>query len=357
VFLAALLHRLPRDVLGRFRLLVRPETVLRWHRDLLARRHAARSRPKRPGRPRSVGSVRLLVLRLARENPCWGYRRIHDELLVLGIKTAASTVWEILQQAGIDPAPERTSTTWTDFLRSQADVLLACDFFETVTLTAARLYVLAVIEHATRRIRILGATSHPAASWIAQAARNLVMDLEDAGSRARFLIRDRDRKFPRVFDAVLKDAGIEVVLSGVQMPRMNAFMERWVQTCRRELLDRTLIWNQRHLLRPVRVRAVLQRPPAASGNRQCPATAPIALTHPRARRRHPPPHRQTRPPRRHSPRVPACRLTCADEIFGKHTGTDFRRRLRPALRAPAAQLLRPSVDAGGGGLVSVGHRP
>ena len=251
-FLAALLHRLPRDVLGRFRLLVRPDTVLRWHRDLLARRHAARSRPGRPGRPRTVRSIRLLVLRLARENPSWGYRRIHGELLVLGIKVAASTVWEILRQAGIDPAPDRASTTWASFLRSQADALLACDFFETVTLTGARLYVLAVIEHATRRVRILGATAHPTASWVVQAARNLVMDLENAGSRARFLIRDRDGKFPGLFDTVLKDAGIKVVLSGVQMPRMNSIMERWVQTCRHELLDRTLIWNQRHLLHALR---------------------------------------------------------------------------------------------------------
>ena len=251
-FLAALLHRRPRDVLGRFRLLVRPETVLRWHRDLLARRHAARSRPRRPGRPRTVRSIRLLVLRLAGENPCWGYRRIHGELLVLGIRIAASTVWEILQQAGIDPAPERTSTTWASFLRSQAGALPACDFFETVTLSGVRLYVLAVIEHASRRIRILGATPHPTASWVARAAKNLVMDLEDAGSRARFLIRDRDGKFPGLFDTVLEDAGIEVVLSGVQMPRMNALMERWVQTCRRELLDRTLIWNQRHLLHALR---------------------------------------------------------------------------------------------------------
>jgi transposase len=150
-FLAALLHCLPRDALGRFRLLVRPDTVLRWHRDLLARRRAARSRPKRPGRPRTVRSIRQLVLRLARENPSWGYRRFHGELLVLGIKVAASTVWQILRQAGIDPAPECTSTTWADFLRSQADALLACDFFETVTLTGTRLYVLAVIEHATRQ--------------------------------------------------------------------------------------------------------------------------------------------------------------------------------------------------------------
>jgi putative transposase len=226
-FLAALLHRIPRVVLGRFRLLVRPDTVLRWHQDLLARRHAARSRPKRPGRPRTARSIRLLVLRLARENPGWGYRRIHGELLVLGIKVAASTVWEILQQAGIDPAPEHTSTTWADFLRSQADALLACDFFETVTLTGARLYVLAVIEHATRRIRVLGATPHPTASWVAQAARNLVMDLEDAGSRARFLVRDRDGKFPSLFDTVLADAGIETVLSGVQMPRVK----QWVSHC------------------------------------------------------------------------------------------------------------------------------
>jgi len=117
-------------VLGRFRLLVQPETVLRWHRDLLARRHAASSRPRRPGRPRTVRSIRQLVLRLARENPCWGYRRIHGELLVLGIKSPPPTVWEILQQAGIDPVPDRTSTTWANFLRSQADALIACDFFE-----------------------------------------------------------------------------------------------------------------------------------------------------------------------------------------------------------------------------------
>ena len=250
--LAALLHRLPRDVLKRLHLVVRPDTVLRWHRDMAARRHARRSRPRYPGRPRTVRSVRVLVLRLVRENPGWGYRRVHGELLLLGVKVAASTVWEILHEAGIDPAPERSSTTWADFLRSQAEALLACDFFETVTLSGARLHVLAAIEHASRRIRIMGATAHPTASWVAQAARNLVMDLEDADCRARFLIRDRDGKFPALFDAILVDAGIDVVLSGVRMPRMNSIMERWVQTCRRELLDRTLIWNQSHLLHALR---------------------------------------------------------------------------------------------------------
>ena len=250
--LAALLHRLPRNVLKRLHLVVRPDTVLRWHRDVVAHRHARRSRPRRPGRPRTVRSIRVLVLRLVRENPGWGYRRVHGELLVLGVKVAASTVWEILHDAGIDPAPERSSTTWADFLRSQAEALLACDFFETVTLSGARLHVFAVIEHASRRIRILGATAHPTASWAAQAARNLVMDLDDAGCRARFLIRDRNGKFPGLSGVILADAGIDVVRSGVRMPRMNSIMERWVQTCQRELLDRTLIWNQSHLLHALR---------------------------------------------------------------------------------------------------------
>ncbi len=278
--LAALLHQIPRDVLNRLHLVMRPDTVLRWHRDMVARRHARRSRPRHPGRPRTVRSVRILVLRLVRENPGWGYRRVHGELLVLGVKVAASTVWEILHDAGIDPAPERSSTTCADFLRSQAEGLLACDFFETVTLSGARLYVLAVIEHASRRIRVLGATAHPTASWVTQAARNLVMDLQDAGCRARFLIRDRDGKFPGLFDAILPDAGIDVVLSGgpdaedeldhgavgtdlpARAPGPHADLEPVPPSAR-----------------PAGVRAVLQRAPAASGHRErppAPATARAA---------------------------------------------------------------------------------
>jgi transposase InsO family protein len=193
-----------------------------------------------------------LVLRLAHENSSWGYRRIHGELLVLGVKVAPSTVWEILKDAGIDPAPERTSDSWTTFLRSQAEAILAADFFEAVTLTGARMHILAVIEHASRRVRILGATANPTAGWVTQAARNLAMDLQDAGCRARFLIRDRDGKYPALFDTILADAGIEVVLSGIQMPRMNSIMERWIQSCRRELLDRMLVWNHAHLLHALR---------------------------------------------------------------------------------------------------------
>jgi putative transposase len=279
MFLAALLHRLPRDVLTRFRLLIKPDTVLRWHRNLLARHHAARSRPGRPGRPRTVRSIRRLVLRLAMENPSWGYRRIHGELLVLGIKVAASTVWEVLQQAGIDPAPERASATWADFLRSQADALLACDFFETDTLTGARFYVLAVIEHSTRRVRILGATAHPSSSWVVQAARNLVMDLEDAGSRARFLIRDRDGKFPALFDTILKDAGIQVVLSGVQMPRMNSIMERWgADVPPRTAGPPAHLESASPAACAAGVRALLQRAPAPPDPPGCRTPAPAPRT-------------------------------------------------------------------------------
>ena len=181
------------------------------------------------------------MLRLAREKSTWGHRRIHGELLILGIKVAASTVWEILHEAGIDPAPQRTSDTWATFLRSQAHAILAADFFETTTLTGARLYVLTVIEHTTRRVRILGATTHPSTSWVTQAARNLVMDLDDAGCPVKYLIHDRDGTFPALFDAILADAGLTVMLSGVRMPRMNSIMQRWIQACRHELLDRTLI--------------------------------------------------------------------------------------------------------------------
>ncbi|MEU7005099.1 integrase core domain-containing protein, partial [Nonomuraea sp. NPDC046570] len=250
--LAGLLHRLPMGTLRRLTLLVRPDTILRRHRDLLRRRHAAASAHRRRGRPRTVRSIRVLVLRPARENSSWGYRRIHGELAALGSKVAASTVWEVLKAHGIDPSPEREHTAWSEFLRSQADALPACDFFEVRTLTGARLYVLAVIEHATRRIRILGVTAHPTGQWVTQLGRNLVMDLQDAGSSAKFLIRDRDTKFIAAFDAVPAGAGVRIIKSGVRMPRMNSIMERWIQTCRRELLDRTLIWNQRHLLHVLR---------------------------------------------------------------------------------------------------------
>jgi putative transposase len=251
-FLAALLHRIPRPTLRQIQLIVSPDTILRWHRDLLRRHHGRASRPKQPGRPPTVRRIRALALRLARENPSWGYRRIHGELAALGITVAASTVWEILKVNGIEPAPHRDHLTWATFLRHQAQAILAADFFETTTLTGARLYVLAVIEHASRRIRVLGATAHPTAAWTTQMARNLAMDIQDAATTVKYLIRDRDSRYTAAFDAVLVDSGIAIIKTGIRVPRMNATMERWVRTCRAELLDRTLMLNQAHLVHALR---------------------------------------------------------------------------------------------------------
>ena len=236
--LAALLSVIPKAQRQGLRLLVTPDTILRWHRDVVRRRWAARSRRGRTGRPATRRNVRALVLRLARENPEWGYRRIHGELAGLGVKVAALTVWQILKASGIDPAPlRRTGPTWQQFLRSQAEAILACDFFTADLPGGTQAYVLTVIEHATRRIRILGVTLHPTGGWATQQARNLLMDL---GGRLA-------SNFTAAFDAVLAGAGIRTVLCNVQTPRMNAIAERRIGGCRRELLDRTLIWNQSHL--------------------------------------------------------------------------------------------------------------
>ena len=225
---------------------------MRWHRAIVRCRWAARSIRGKTGRPATRRDIRALVLRLARENPGWGYRRIHGELAGLGVKIAASTVWEILKKAGIDPAPRRTGPAWPEFLRSQAEAILACDLFTADLLDGTQAYVLAVIEHATRRIRILRVTLHPTGEWTAQQARNLLMDLGEQAHRVKFMIRDRGSNYTAAFDAVLADAGIRTVLCNVRTPRMNAIAERWIGGCRRELLDRTLIWNQAHLRRILR---------------------------------------------------------------------------------------------------------
>ncbi|GAA4588564.1 hypothetical protein GCM10023194_40580 [Planotetraspora phitsanulokensis] len=239
--LAGLLHHLPTDKLRHLTLLVRPDTVLRWHCDLLRYRHAAACAPRRRGRQRTIQSIRLLVLRLARENSFMGLPAYPRRTGRARHHRRRLTVWEILKAHGIDPSPGRAHTTWPDFLRNQADAVPACDFFEVRTLTGARLYVFAVIEHATRRIRILGASTHPTEQWVTPLGRNLLRDMQNAGSKARFLIRDRDAKFTAAFDAALADARLQVVKTGIRIPRMNSIMERWIQTCRRELLDHTLI--------------------------------------------------------------------------------------------------------------------
>jgi Integrase core domain. len=247
-FVRLLAGLLPGQRLAGVRLIVTPGTVLRWHRDIVRRRWAAKSRAGKQGRPPTRRSVRALVLRLARENDAWGYRRIHGELAGLGVAVAPSTVWEILKKAGVDPAPRRRGPSWATFLRAQAHAILAADFFTVDLLDGTKVYVLAVIEHATRRIRILGATTHPVQAWVMQQIRNLLMDLEDAEAQIQFVIHDRDASFSRGVDALFQTTGIRVIRGAVEAPRMNSIMERWIASCRRELLDRTLVWNQRHLM-------------------------------------------------------------------------------------------------------------
>jgi len=321
-FLAALLLKLPRPTLRRLSLIVSPETVLRWHRDLLRHRHPRISPTTRPGRPATVGSIRALVVRLARDNPRWGYRRIHSELAILRIKVTPSTVWEILTTHGIHPAPHRDHLTWTTFLRSQAHALLAADCFDINTLTAARPVVLALIEHATHRLRILGATAHPTAAWTTPRARNLVMDLHDAHATVTYLIQDRDSRYTAAFDAVLADSGITTITTGIRLPRINAIMQRWIRTCRTELLDRTLILNQAHLLHiPREFEAFYHDHRTHRALQAAAPLRPLPPTDHRIGSIEPTHHPTKRSTRRHPPRVPPCCLTSTDEIFGTYNGT------------------------------------
>jgi transposase InsO family protein len=238
------LSRLLPPPLRRLRL-VSPRTLLRWHAQLVARRWTYGRR--QPGRPPVAQPVRALVLRIARENPTWGYRRIHGELIGLDHQIAASTVWKILKAAGLDPAPRRSGPTWRQFLARQAQVILAVDFAHVDTVFLRRLYILIVIEHGRRRVHLAGITAHPTGDWVTQQARNLLMDLGDRADRFRFLIRDRDSKFTAAFDAVFVGADIRIIRTPIRAPRANAIAERFIGTLRRECLDHLLITGPRHL--------------------------------------------------------------------------------------------------------------
>jgi transposase InsO family protein len=223
-----------------------PATLLAWHRKLAAKRYDT-SRRRQPGRPPTVPSITRLAVRLAQENPLWGYRRIHGELTKLGVTVAPSTVWEILRAAGIDPAPRRSDPTWRQFLHAQAAGIVAVDFLHVDTVLLKRLYVLVFIEHGSRRMHLGGVTAHPTGEWTAQQARNLALSLDERFEDIKFLIRDRGSNFTRSFDAVFEATGARILRSAVQTPRMNAIRERLVGTLRREILDRVLILGEQHL--------------------------------------------------------------------------------------------------------------
>ena len=225
---------------------VTPATLLAWHRKLAGGKYDT-SRRRKPGRPATAAGIARLVVRLARENPLWGHRRIHGELKKLGIAEAPSTVWEILRAAGIDPAPRRSGPTWRQFLHAQAAGILAVDFLHVDTVLLKRMYVLVFIEHGTRRMHLGGVTAHPTGDWTVQQARNLALTLGERFESIRFLVRDRGSNFTASFDAVFQAAGTRIVRTAVQALRMNAICERHVGTLRRELLDRVLILGEAHL--------------------------------------------------------------------------------------------------------------
>jgi hypothetical protein len=246
--LAALSRVLPRQRRRSF--LVQPATLLRWHRELVRRRWTYERRPA--GRPPLPAQVRQLVLKLAAENACWGYKRVHGELVGLGFDLSASTVWNILRRAGVDPAPQRVGASWREFLRQQASVMIECDFFTVETLLLRRLYVLFFLELGSRRVHLGGVTAQPTGPWVEQQARNLLMTLGEQEQRPRFLIRDRDRKFTSAFDEVFRSESVRVIRAPVAAPRAKAHAERWVGSVRRECLDRLLIVSRKHLERVLR---------------------------------------------------------------------------------------------------------
>jgi putative transposase len=245
--LAAAACHLPRPSRGAR--LVTPRTLLRWHRALVRRKW--RQPPGRRGRPPVPAEVRALVVRLARENPRWGHRRISGELTKLGLRVSPTTVRRLLVGPGLGPAPRRSGPGWREFLRAQAASIVACDFFTVESVLLRRYYMLFCIAHASRRVSLAGCTATPTGAWVTQQARNLGLDFAD--DDVRLVIRDRDSKYSGSFDDGFNSNGIRIVKTPVRAPQANAIAERFVRTVRSESLDWLLILNRRHLEHVLRV--------------------------------------------------------------------------------------------------------
>lgn len=277
--LSALSRVLPRRCGHSF--FVTPETLLRWHKRIVARRWTYPHR--QPGRPPLDQTVRELILRLARENAHWGYVRIAGELRKLGITVSATLVRNVLARAGVPPAPQRGQLSWGSFLRSHAATTLACDFFSVDTVRLQRLYVLFFISIGRRRLEYVACTSSPDTAWMTQQARNMLMELDDRQQHPLFLIHDRETKFSRAFDGIVQSEGITIIRTPFRAPNANAYAERWVGSVRRECLERLLISSRGQLERVLQVyvrhynqqrphRALELRPPQPGRRSGAPAT-------------------------------------------------------------------------------------
>ena len=242
LFLAAAARLLPRERWSSF--IVTPATLLRWHRELV--KHKWTYRRRRIGRPPLDPEIGRLIVRMAKDNPRWGYVRIQGELRKLGIRVGASSIKRLLVREGLGPAPRR-GHSWGEFLRSQAEGIWACDFFTVETAFLKTFYVLFFMEIGSRRLHVTTATANPNGTFVTQQARNLSFTLDERAEPVRFLIHDRDAKFSGPFDEVLRSEGIRVIRTPVRSPKANAFAERAVKTLRHELLDWTLILGRRHL--------------------------------------------------------------------------------------------------------------
>jgi putative transposase len=280
VVLAMLARLLPRDRWPVF--LVTPGTLLRWHRELVVRRWTYPRTGRRRGLDPAVVDV---VLRLARENPRWGYSRIVGECRKLGVAVSATTVRRVLRRHRLGPAPRRGGPSWVQFLRAQAAGTLAVDFFTVETVGLRRLYVLFVVEVERRRVHLAGITAQPTGDWVVQAARNLLMDLGERVDRFRFLVRDRDAKFTGGFDAVFAAAGVRLLKIPPRAATANAYAERSVRTVRVECLDWILIRNCQHLHRVLAVylRHYNTARPHRGLNLAVPQPAPAVLSGPARR--------------------------------------------------------------------------
>ena len=239
-----------RTRLSQVVLLVKPDTLLKWHRELVRRKWTFK-KPAPRGRPSIPSDGAALILRLAKENPAWGYGKLEGELGKLGYDIGRSTIKDVLKRKRVPPAPIRgkQGSTCRTFLGHYKSQIVACDFFTVETVWLKTRYVLFFIELGSRRVHLAGCSANPTHAWVTQQARQFSWMLQDGRVPARFLIHDRDTKFSAAFDRVFTAEDVEIIRTPIQAPNANAVAERWIRSVREECLDKVLILGDRHLHR------------------------------------------------------------------------------------------------------------